>query len=107
MVVNIHYCMGDIASVNYGAEDHGPCERCGMEEKEGCCHTEHKLIKAGEDHVGAKPVVPFGTTAAIPPSFPDLRPLIFTFNSPESSLYRSPPDRRGNDYRVFNCVYRI
>lgn len=107
MVVNIHYCMGDIASVNYGAEDHDACDRCGMEEKQGCCHTEHKLIRAGDTHMWVKPAFQFDTPAALPPSAPDIRSLAFTVFSPESFLYHSPPDRRGTDIGVFNCVFRI
>lgn len=53
VTVNMHYCMGMIASVDYGYEDHDECGKCGMKEsreKKGCCHTEHKLMKVQDVH---------------------------------------------------------
>ncbi len=30
VVVNVHYCMGRLASVEYGYDDHDVCGKCGM-----------------------------------------------------------------------------
>jgi hypothetical protein len=108
IVVNIHYCMGRVAGVTYGAEGEHHCDKCGMEQKKGCCDTEHKLVKADSDHIYAK-------TIAAPSTFAAITPTVFSeFNfslipSPEyyTRQYHSPPDFRSNNLSVYNSVFRI
>jgi len=44
VVVNIHYCMGEIAEVALGHKSSDKCGKCGME-NEGCCHDDVKVVK--------------------------------------------------------------
>jgi hypothetical protein len=39
VVKNLHFCMGELSKVDYGYDKHDACEKCGMTEKDGCCHT--------------------------------------------------------------------
>lgn len=109
VVVNVHYCMGRIASVEYGYDDHDICGKCGMSgQKKGCCHTEYKLVKLQDEHQLAKASVSFPALPAIVPVQP------FIFQQPLSGVdsylslqYHSPPDSRGNTVYLRNNVFRI
>jgi hypothetical protein len=43
-VLNVHYCMGDLASISIGAQEDESCAFCGMRD-ESCCHDEQQVIK--------------------------------------------------------------
>lgn len=108
VMVNIHYCMGEIAEVNYGHPDDENCNSCGMKEVDGCCHTDHKFIKSDVDHLTAK------NTAELNPWIAELpllylNDVIFSYTSPDlkDTQYLSPPDQRNNDVCMYNCVFRI
>lgn len=109
VVVNVHYCMGRVASVEVGYDDHDVCGKCGMSAaKKGCCHTEYKLIKLQDEHRLAQVQVSF---LEIPAEVP--APISF-FQLPLSGeeqyialRYHSPPDTRLNNVYLRNCVFRI
>jgi hypothetical protein len=48
--MNIHYCMGKIASVEYGASEKGLCGKCGMQSKKGCCEDETRFLRLQDSH---------------------------------------------------------
>ena len=54
IVVNLHYCMGKLASVEYGIDTHETCGKCGMKDTPGCCETESKVVKVQDEHQWAK-----------------------------------------------------
>ena len=54
VTVSLHFCMGDLASVEYGIPSDSDCNKCGMKEKKGCCHTESKIVKIQDEHQWAK-----------------------------------------------------
>jgi hypothetical protein len=108
VVVNIHYCMGRIAGVSYGHEADHKCGKCGMQNKEGCCGTEHKLIKADDDHIYSKTVSATSSLpAVIPAGYPEHTSPLSSTADHSSSLYHSPPDVRGNHLFVHNSIFRI
>lgn len=44
--INVHYCMGEISSVEFHDSDKKQCGKCGMEEKEGgCCSNQKQFYK--------------------------------------------------------------
>lgn len=108
VVVNLHYCMGDLASIEFGhAADH-PCAKCGMEEKKGCCETESKLVKLQDAHQWAKPAFDALKVMAVVQgagftSMPVLQPA----SLPASASYQPPPDFRQNKVYRSICVFRI
>lgn len=107
VMVNIHYCMGDLSSVNYGVEDTETCGKCGMKEKKGCCHTEYKFVKLQDAHQLVKTTVEFSQAPIEAPVY-----YSFDFNilkqveqlAPQNN---SPPDIVGNDLYLKNRVFRI
>ena len=62
VMVNVHYCMGRIAEVNYGHDDADKCGKCGMDQKNGCCTTEHKFVKSADEHLFGKSFHPHTRT---------------------------------------------
>lgn len=109
VVVNVHYCMGRIASIEYGYDDHDVCGKCGMKDKKGCCHTEYKLVKLQDEHRVANKV-----QMDFPPLVADLPVQASLIEVPPSGIdrglarqYHSPPDTRSNTVYLHNCVFRI
>jgi hypothetical protein len=109
VVVNVHYCMGRIASVEYGYDAHDLCGKCGMSAtKKGCCHTEYKLVKLQDEHRLAQAQVTFLELPA------ELPIQISTFQLPVAGeeqylalQYHPPPDPRLNHVYLRNSVFRI
>jgi hypothetical protein len=108
VVMNVHYCMGQLSSVDYGYDDHGNCENCGMAEQDGCCSTELKVVKLQDSHQWAKsgslPNI-YETTFLLPD-------ILHSFDSPvhyglKPSLYYSPPDWRRNHVYLHTSILRI
>ena len=44
-VLSIHFCMGDYSGISFEKGDSPTCGKCGMKDKEGCCHDEVQVIK--------------------------------------------------------------
>ena len=99
IVVNIHYCMGRVAGVTYGAEAGHRCDKCGMEQKKGCCDT---------DHIYAKSITaPLTFEAQVPKAFLENNLSYTLLKEHNSSRYHSPPDSRSNKLTIYNSVFRI
>lgn len=108
VAVNVHYCMGRVAGVTYGVEGDHQCDKCGMQKKDGCCETEHKLVKADDDHTflqsfSAK--VPL--LVAIPVEFSDYVAPSITLQEHFIPRYHAPPGIPADDLCVLNSVFRI
>lgn len=108
VVVNIHYCMGHVSSVSYGYDKHAACDKCGMEQQQGCCHTELKVVKLQDEHQLAKATQQLAQAPAIIPvqtgvvTVPDLSAHQYL-----SLNYHSPPDNRVNEVYLHTLVFRI
>jgi hypothetical protein len=109
VVINLHYCMGELSSVEYGYHGHTKCGACGMEEKDGCCNTELKVIKLQDSHEWTKPGwLPGNNNVTLP--FTAMQ--AFSFSAPlhtqgNSSIYFSPPDYRMNSIYLHTSILRI
>jgi hypothetical protein len=108
VVMNFHYCMGKMASVNLGAGKQELCGKCGMKEKAGCCESEQKVVKLGDEHQLPKKsasLEDFNSSLihsfliAIQ-AFPNTKR-----NAPP--YYHSPPDLEAHAIYLENCVFRI
>jgi hypothetical protein len=108
VVVNVHYCMGAVASVTYGHQTPDSCGTCGMKEKEGCCHSELKVVKLEDDHqqtIKTNGIAPELTT--LPVAF--FQTAIGTYDSRTDFgiSYHSPPDPRVNAVYLHTTIFRI
>lgn len=54
IVVNWHYCMGDLAAVEWGMDHGTSCSKCGMEDRKGCCETTYQVLKVNDAHLSTK-----------------------------------------------------
>lgn len=109
VIVNVHYCMGSIASVAYGWDDHDVCGKCGMtDQKEGCCHTEYQLVKVDDEHQYVPVDIPSFETpvSIIPDEIVWIDPAPATLQ-PTTFTYIDPPDPYFNSVYLHHCVFRI
>jgi hypothetical protein len=108
IVVNVHYCMGTVASVTYGHKTPESCGKCGMKEKAGCCHSELKVVKLDDVHQQkVKAAESVFSIAALPVVF--FQTAVETYNSHKDYgiSYHSPPDPRVNAVYLHTNVFRI
>lgn len=108
IAMDIHYCMGEKAGVDFYAAESKKCGRCGMKTKQGCCNDEHKFYKLGAAHKDVSSNYNFtvnsiGIThnyaAYVSPAY---FPVIL---APANNL--SPPAAKGDHIYIRNCVFRI
>lgn len=52
--VNMHYCMGELASIDLHDSHNDSCGKCGMPVKGDCCQDEAKLLKVDDSQLAAK-----------------------------------------------------
>jgi hypothetical protein len=107
VVVNVHYCMGAVASVTYGQEMPESCGKCGMQEKDGCCHSELKVVKLDDVHQQAVKALPIAQVAELPVVY--FEAAVADHNSHKGFVnsYHSPPDTRVNSVYLHVNVFRI
>ena len=106
--MNIHYCMGEIASVEYGKSEKGLCGKCGMESKKGCCEDETTFLKIQDTHQSSQlswafqaPVAELLASPVFQGSFVyDSRYFV---NQPANG----PPPGSHLPAYIKNCVFRI
>ena len=110
IAMEIHYCMGKKAGVDFYKLTDDKCGRCGMKEqnKKGCCHDDHKFYKLDDSHQKAINEYSFhiGEAALVSPfPLPDMKmppagsATLINNNSPPG--YVKPPAR------ILHGVFRI
>ncbi len=66
LAMEIHYCMGNRAGVDFYQLNNKKCSRCGMIEKEnGCCNDEHVFYKIDDAHKNTSNNIHFQFAKAI------------------------------------------
>jgi hypothetical protein len=107
VVLNVHYCMGKIASVEVDNFRDTLC-KCGKQETgAACCKSEIKVLKNANDHMATLAsfdlkLPPVNLPTLVSPSqlFYSNRTL---FGNPSGS---APPGTTNKTY-IENCVFRI
>lgn len=108
IVVNLHYCMGRLASVEYGIDTHESCGKCGMKDTPGCCETESKVVKVQDEHQWTKTGMEMAQLSAVIPQFEiGFNTLLQGKEKYSNPLYYPPPDPKGNAVYLANSVFRI
>ena len=107
VVVNVHYCMGAVASVTYGHEAPESCGKCGMKEKDGCCHSELKVVKLDDEHQQLVKAAQLEQVALLPVLFFETAMANYNSHKGFVNSYHSPPDQRVNSVYLHNNVFRI
>jgi hypothetical protein len=69
VIVNFHYCMGDLAEVAWGYKHSDTCPKCGMKDAKGCCENKYEVIKVQQEHQQAEMALILPSFAVASPSF--------------------------------------
>jgi hypothetical protein len=108
VVVNVHYCMGKVASVAIGHAESDRCGDCGMENT-GCCKDEVIVVKVDDTHAlapsTALPAMAPAALAAQPPCH--RLPSAFRVTPMASPEGYPPGNRDGRAICIRNSVFRI
>ncbi len=112
LVVNMHYCMGDLSSVTFSHDaDHtdGACSKCGMNKTENhCCSDEVTTFKLSDaqEASGFSYSMDALSSANLPHSISLKDPLQGVSMIP-SADYFSPPPKLLNKVYISIQVFRI
>ncbi len=109
LAINIHYCMGKVASAGFFHNDSGQCGKCGMKSNnDGCCKDEFKMVKLNDLHQL------FNNDINISVSPDLLNTCHNNFNSDLTAVQlssqvhnNSPPDSGNPSLYILHCVFRI
>jgi hypothetical protein len=110
VVLNVHYCMGEVSSVNidHSSNEGEHCEKCGMpEDSNSCCRSEFKMVKLDNLHKASVAVFNVDVPVAMLPtavSLIDDSKLIA--NKADHPISYNPPEKIPNLNALF-CVFRI
>ena len=109
IAMEIHYCMGKKAGIEFYGSSSEVCGMCGMQEdKTGCCHDEHKFVKLGDSHKNVNNNISFHAFEKVilnyNPSFTMQLALATGSDAFENYI---PPDYTGPSACILNGVFRI
>jgi hypothetical protein len=107
VAMNIHYCMGKIASVDL-IHSSEKCSKCGMKTKGGCCKDEFKIVKLGDTHkLISNEILIFSPVAFIDDSKSNFDTNLFSQNIRSEHNNHSPPGSPGVSLNILYSVFRI
>jgi hypothetical protein len=109
-VVNIHYCMDRLNSVQLGTSgDEDACEKCGMStEANDCCFDDVKVIKLVTTHMASSAIsydLPFDWNEIVFQQF-DHEATENILEQERIYLAHAPPLKSPKPY-LLNCVFLI
>ncbi len=109
VALELHYCMGDRAGMDFYGSSSDKCGKCGMTEKEtGCCHDEFKFYKISDSHKTVSNDIDLTASfIAVVHEY-----YLFNWQMPDNTALvavnnHSPPDDIGPSACIMNCVFRI
>ncbi len=107
--MDIHYCMGKKAGVDFYGSANDKCGRCGMKGKKGgCCHDELKFYKLSDSHKNVSNNISFTVDViAVVTEYPHYNWQLPADAALATVNNNSPPDDTGPSACVLNCVFRI
>ena len=109
-VINLHYCMDEMASVELSHEKSDKCGKCGMpkKDKDGCCRDEVKVVKLNQDQLVSSFVNFQFSSPIIQVSFSEYQLTDFNRSfSYTSYKAHAPPLLGAPDTYLVNRVFRI
>ncbi len=109
IAMEIHYCMGKKAGIEFYGSTSDKCGKCGMEDKTtGCCHDEFKFYKIHDSHYSSYNDIQLTASELIAAPACNL----FQWQMPAGNKLaavsdHSPPDHTGPSACIKNCVFRL
>ena len=108
IAMEIHYCMGKKAGVQFYGSGNDKCGKCGMKDKKGCCSDEHKFYKLNDLHKNVSNDVGFEAPVTIVTNlFPIYHSEIVSNPVYKSINNNSPPIYSGPSACIMTCIFRI
>lgn len=108
--VHFHYCMDKLIGWGFTSKSSDKCGSCGMVKKDhkGCCHDEHKTIKASQDHKLTEPA--FSGNYNIASHIDQQHIDRYIFYLPSRFYHiphnHAPPGEQVAKY-IYFCIYKI
>jgi hypothetical protein len=107
VVLNVHYCMGEVSSVkvdNFAAEF---C-KCGKKQtKSNCCSSEFKVVKINSEYKATASTININFPVVVLPSQVSLIEVSEISNKAVAvPVANAPPDLSEKIY-IKNCVFRV
>ena len=109
IAMEIHFCMGQRAGVDFYHTEDDKCGKCGMKEKKsGCCHDEHQFHKLQDSHKNVFNDISFETADVLV----SLDHPLFNWQIPTWELFpveqqHAPPDYTAPSASVLYCIFRL
>ncbi len=109
IAMEIHYCMGKKAGVEFFGSTSDKCGKCGMKDtKTGCCHDEHKFYKLNDSHKTVSNDINFSAGEIIIVN----DHYLYDWSMPENITLtavnnHSPPDYTEPSACIMNCLFRL
>jgi hypothetical protein len=109
VAMEIHYCMGKKAGVEFYGSDNDKCGKCGMKEKKGgCCNDEHKFYKLNDSHKNVSTYLSFEKPVAIVSDTVPAFDILFTCSPIVNNINNhSPPIYNWPSACILNCIFRL
>ena len=109
IAMQIHYCMGKKAGVDFYASGNDKCGKCGMKAKHGgCCNDEHKFYKLNDSHKTVSNDLSFETPVVeVFNSFPAYNSSIINDAAARAVQNHSPPNYTRPSACIMNCIFRL
>ncbi len=108
--VNVHYCMGELASVDLHDSHDEACGKCGMAVKGDCCKDEAKFVKLDNTHQAAKAFAGLTITAIALPVALQPQWLQCTYAAPVQNTWaplHAPPLIPATPLYVHHCIFLV
>lgn len=109
-IVNLHYCMDRLNSMQIGTSEAEKCGKCGMEtdDANGCCRSEVKLVKLQQELTVTKAL---NTFLSLSPAITNYSVYLFSpqvnFMVHLEQISHAPPLISELDIYLNNCAFRI
>jgi hypothetical protein len=108
IAMEIHYCMGTKAGVDFYGAAKDKCGKCGMNEKKGCCHDEYKFYKIEDAYKNVSNNISFATPEAeVIKSLPLFNWQMASTDVITAYPINGPPNYSEPSACIRNCVFRI
>ena len=109
VAMEIHYCMGKKAGVEFYGNDNDKCGKCGMtEKKSGCCNDEHKFYKLNDSHKNVSNDLSFEIPVAfLETTYPNADFQPFASIASLAVQNHSPPNYTKQSACILYCTFRI
>lgn len=105
--LSIHFCMGDYSGISLDHEESPSCGKCGMDDKEGCCHDQLQIIKF-DSPASKSASFNIGSLQNLFHHDREIKPARLNIsNRCNALLLGSPVHYSGPPLHLINCNFRI